>query len=58
MCLYILQKCNNRYAKKVTALFFAIGLLLWIQGNIMVWNYGLLDGHIIPWGDYFWNGIT
>ena len=52
-----LQKCNNRYAKKVTALFFAIGLLLWIQGNIMVWNYGLLDGHIIPWGDYFWNGI-
>ena len=54
----LLQKCTNRYAKKVTALFFAIGLLLWIQGNIMVWNYGLLDGHIIPWGDYFWNGIT
>jgi len=53
----LLQKCNHRYEKKVTALFFAIGLLLWIQGNIMVWNYGLLDGHVIFWGDYFWYGI-
>ena len=54
----ILQICNNKYTKKVTALFFAIGLLFWIEGNIIVWNYGLLDGHVIVWGDYFWNGIV
>jgi len=52
-----LQKINNKYTKKITVLFFAVGLLLWIQGNIIVWNYGLLDGHTIPWEDYFWNGI-
>ena len=54
----VLQKINDTYTKKIAALFFAIGLLLWIQGNIIVWNYGLLDGQAIPWEDYFWNGIV
>ena len=53
-----LQKFNNKYTIKITALFFAIGLLLWIQGNIIVWDYGVLNGQIIPWNDYFWNGIV
>ena len=53
-----LQKINNKYNKKITVLFFALGLLLWIQGNLLVWNYGLLDGHTIIWGEYFWNGIV
>ena len=53
-----LQKFNNKYTKKITALFFAMGLLLWIQGNIIVWNYGPLDGQLILWGDFFWNGIV
>ncbi|MDD1753408.1 MAG: hypothetical protein LUQ38_10025, partial [Methanotrichaceae archaeon] len=33
-------------------LIFALGILFWIQGNILVWDYGLLDGHVIiydPW---------
>ena len=54
----VLQKIKNTYTKKITALFFAFGLLLWIQGNIIVWNYGLLDGQVIPWENYFWNGIV
>jgi hypothetical protein len=53
-----LVKIDNKYSEKITVLFFALGLLLWIQGNIIVWNYGLLDGHTIPWADYFWNGIV
>ena len=54
----LLQKLNNKYTIRITALLFGIGLLLWIQGNIIVWNYGLLDGHIILWEDYFWMGIV
>ena len=54
---FFLQRLNNKYSEKITAVFFALGLLFWIQGNIIVWNYGLLDGHIIPWEDYFWSGV-
>lgn len=31
------------------SLVFAISVLLWIQGNVFVWDYGLLDGHAIDW---------
>jgi hypothetical protein len=41
----------------ISTLVFAIGLLFWIQGNILVWNYGLLNGQEIFWNDYLWNGI-
>lgn len=30
---------------------FAVGFLLWLQSNILVWRYGPLDGRQIPWGD-------
>jgi len=53
-----LLKFNNKYTEKITVLFFALGFLLWIQGNIIVWNYGVLDGHSILWADFFWNGIV
>jgi len=40
-----------------SAVVFALGLLFWIQGNILVWDYGLFDGHEIIFENYFWNGV-
>lgn len=43
--------------QRAVALVFALGLLFWIQGHILVWNYGVLDGREIIWNDYLLNGI-
>jgi len=43
--------------QRAVALVFALGLLFWIQGHILVWDYGILDGREIIWSDYFLNGI-
>ena len=31
-------------------------ILLWAQGNLMVWEYGLLDGRSIDWTKDTWRG--
>ena len=35
--------------RKVLSLVFVVSLLLWLQGNVLVWNYGPLDGREIDW---------
>jgi hypothetical protein len=37
-----------------TVLLLAVAALLWIQGNLLVWDYGLLDGRPIAWGEHTW----
>ena len=37
-------------------LLAAISVLLWLQGNILVWDYGLLDGRGIDWKEGQWRG--
>jgi hypothetical protein len=49
---------KDPYHKKAAALIFAVGLLLWVQGNLLVRDYGLLDGHEIVWSDYAWQGAV
>ncbi len=34
----------------------AVGTLLWVQGNFLVWPYGLLNGHSIDWTQNVWRG--
>ena len=41
----------------VVSLTFALGLLLWLQGGVLVWQYGPLDGSDIPWESYWQYGI-
>ena len=36
------------------ALLFAVGLVLWIQGNLLVVDYGVLDGSDIDWTIESW----
>ena len=42
--------------KKSISIIFIISFLLWFQGNILVWNYGPLDGREIVWGNYKYYG--
>ena len=37
-------------------LVVAVALLVWLQGNILVWDYGLLDGQGIDWSVAAWRG--
>jgi len=41
----------------VLSLIFSIGLCLWIQGNLLTWNYGLFDGkkHPLEHENNLWN---
>jgi len=35
--------------QRAVSLLFALAALLWFQGNILVWDYGPLDGRDIDW---------
>jgi len=43
----------KKYRIYLTALFVSLTLAIFIQGNILQWNYGLLDGKSIHW-QRFW----
>ncbi|MCP4410490.1 MAG: LTA synthase family protein [Gammaproteobacteria bacterium] len=41
---------------RFTTLLAVTGILVWLQGNILVWDYGLLDGRSIDWSIGPWRG--
>jgi len=43
--------------EKAVSLLLVLALLLWFQGNVLVWDYGLLDGRAIDWKAYITRGI-
>jgi hypothetical protein len=47
---------SKKYLSLYVALIFGVGILLWLQGNILVWKYGLLDGQGIDWSHNVWRG--
>jgi len=42
--------------RRYTVLLAVVGLLIWLQGSILVWKYGLLDGLNIDWTQATWRG--
>ncbi len=42
--------------KRYVSLLFIFGILFWLQGNVLVWKYGLLDGQGIDWNKSVWRG--
>jgi len=40
------------------AILAAIGGLLWLQGDVLLWNYGPLDGSFIDWQREAWKGYV
>jgi hypothetical protein len=47
---------SRKYLVLYISLIFAIGILLWVQGNFLVWEYGLLDGQGFDWTKNVWRG--
>lgn len=49
LLLTMLGFLKNPLFEKAIALLFCFSFLLWLQGNVLVWNYGPLDGRQIDW---------
>jgi hypothetical protein len=48
---------NNAYLERIGAVLFILSFLLWLQGNMLVWDYGVFDGRDIHWNSkakYAW----
>jgi len=45
---------RDRVLRGYTALVFAIGIALWVQGNLLVADYGPLNGAAIDWNLQAW----
>jgi hypothetical protein len=41
-----------RFVPAFGALVVALALLIYLQGNLLAWNYGQFDGQDIPWNEY------
>jgi hypothetical protein len=50
--LLLPKKAHQRYI----SIIFILGVLIWLQGNILVWKYGLLNGQGIDWSKKLWRG--
>lgn len=48
---------SNKVFNLVTSVCLALGTLLWLQGNMFVWNYGAFDGKPLNFSDYELHGI-
>ncbi len=57
LILVLLLSLKGNVHRRMVALVFVLGLLFWIQGNFLVWDYGVLDGRPIIWKDHLFNGI-
>ena len=55
--LFLLQK-KIRVQRIAVSLIVALCFLLYVQGYLMVWNYGLLDGREIRWQDHRFEAIV
>lgn len=54
MIVWLSPKSARRH---LVSLCFSLGLLFWLQGNIVVWHYGPLDGSDIQWELFSRNGL-
>ncbi len=47
---------SDRLHQRYIASLFMFGILIWLQGNIIVWKYGVFDGRSIDWSVDEWRG--
>ncbi|MGK0296859.1 MAG: hypothetical protein ACI9XC_000458 [Gammaproteobacteria bacterium] len=41
---------------RVAASLAMFSVLIWFQGNVLLWDYGILDGRSINWSNFLWQG--
>ena len=49
---------GSNLAKRLAGLFAALGIVVFLQGTLLVWNYGPLDGRPIDWQADAWRGLV
>ena len=54
--LFVFQPGSCRRFVLTLAAFFTTAL--WVQGNLFVWNYGVLDGSALEWHFLHWRGLV
>lgn len=47
----------GRFFRVLPVLATACGFLFWLQGQVIVWRYGALDGQDIAWSGHLFKGI-
>jgi len=47
---------SDKLFKRYISILFIFGILIWLQGNILVWNYGLIGKSDIDWSKDTWRG--
>jgi len=47
--------CSRKLYQRYLVLLASLNLLIWFQSNVLVWDYGLLDGRNISSGHH-WRG--
>lgn len=57
LLLRVLRVAGPSFPERGVSLLFAIAFMIWVQGNFLLWNYGPLDGRLIPWADLKLNGF-
>ena len=50
--LLLPERLRTRYV----SILFAFGILIWLQGNILVWDYGVFGKGDIDWAKNTWRG--
>ncbi len=49
---------GRQFRTVIVGILVGGGWLFWAQGNILVWNFGLLDGHTIDWTTFTGRRVT
>ena len=49
---------SPRLTWRLAALFAALHLAIWIEGNLLRWDPGLLNGNLIDWSTDAWRGLV
>ncbi len=58
LVLFLLQRILKGIALDLFRLLIVgIVILSWFQGNVLLWDYGVLDGQAIDWGSYRRNAL-
>ncbi|MGA2916338.1 MAG: sulfatase-like hydrolase/transferase [Sedimentisphaerales bacterium] len=53
----MLLSMKKSYYQKVISVLFVLSVLIWLQGNVLVWNYGVMDGSGILFNKNFGYGV-
>ena len=52
LIIALLQFCRPHYQKTIGLFLATLSLLFWMQGNILIWDYRVLDASAIKWDEH------